>query len=229
VTFLVRHRLLVLIASVVVAVAFEVLPAGNLRWLRFVLILGLMIWSFQLIRSFRPARLEVLPDEPAFRTAVVPGTILAVAAYTVFVVGLTSSYLDDGDGFALVVMPIWAGILFFFWRAALGWAGVWLRPDGILDRQVFGTYFVPWEALALPRPAYAYRRDMVQLDIARPDLVRRRGVRQGGRSVLPAPGVEAELLARAIHEYANRPELRPMIGSVEEWDRFRALPPIAAL
>jgi hypothetical protein len=46
---------------------------------------------------------------------------------------------------------------------------------------------------------------------------------------LPTGSVKAELLARAIHEYANRPELRTAIGSETELARFLGIPQIIAL
>jgi hypothetical protein len=78
---------------------------------------------------------------------------------------------------------------------------------------VHGRLFVPWEALATPDPAYRCDAHRVTLRFGRPDLVRKRGFRSIGRTVLPAAGVDADLLTHAINEYANHPEARSAIGS----------------
>lgn len=119
-----------------------------------------------------------------------------------------------------------AGMLAAFWWSALGRFGVRLSPDGIVDRQVFGSLFVPWDALATPCSAYPHDAHQVTLYLAHPELGRRRGRWIGGPASLPAAGVDAELLARAIHEYSNRADLRSSIGSEAELDRIKAIPQI---
>jgi hypothetical protein len=107
--------------------------------------------------------------------------------------------------------------------------GVRLSPEGIVGRQIPGSLFVPWEALATPCSAYAHDAHQVTLYLARPELVRRRGLRFGGPALLPAAGVDAELLARAIQEYSNRADTRSAIGSEPELDRLQAIPQITDL
>jgi hypothetical protein len=160
--------------------------------------------------------------------------IIGVAGFTFIATKWLGSLIRDlaaGEDlwFGIVFGAVWIGVLAPHWAAALGRFGVRLRPDGIVDRQVFGSLFVPWTALATPYPAVNYDPRQVTLFLAHPERTRRRGFRHGGRELLPAAGVNAELLARAIHEYTNRPELRAAIGSEAELTRFLAIPQLVTL
>ncbi|SNR68164.1 hypothetical protein [Actinoplanes regularis] len=236
-----RRRVAVLAVTLLVAVVLEAFRRTNgdhyysrsffsLNVLPMVLLLAVGFAG----RSFRPAKLVARPELPAFDVPADPGMILCGAAFSFMYVqqmgGLIHEFVEDRDLWFLMIFGVlWIGLLVPFWRAALGRIGVRLRPDGIVDRQLHGSLFVPWEALALPHPAFAYDPQRVTLFLAHPGLVRRRGLRMGSTALLPAVGVNAELLARAIHEYAHRPELRPAIGSAAELARFMAIPQVNAL
>jgi hypothetical protein len=94
------------------------------------------------------------------------------------------------------------------WYGVLGPFGVFLRPDGLLDRQPLGTIFVPWQAGVSAKPT-SYG---VKLTFARADLVVRRGFRPG---TAVRTGADRGFTAWAINLYALRPDLRPTIGTDE--------------
>jgi hypothetical protein len=237
-----RRRVVVLTAAVVIAVVLRVLlqtTENDHAWrlilaVGFLLPMALVLWSAVCARSFHPARLVARPEVPAFDVPANPAVVLGVAGLTIFVAaqltGLVWDIAEDPElWFAAGPAVLHVGLLAVFWRSALGRFGVRLSPDGIVDRQVFGSLFVPWDALDTPYSAYAHDARQVTLYLAHPKLVRRRGLRPGGATSLPAAGVNAELLARAIHEYSNRADLRSAIGSEAELDRFQAIPQIIDL
>jgi hypothetical protein len=194
-----------------------------------VLPFALILWSASFARSYHPATLVARPSVPAFDVPVNPGAVLGAAGYTFLVANVVRGSVSDvaagQDVWFSVVLAVLVLLLVVpFWRLALGRAGVRLSPDGIHDRQVIGSLFVPWDALATPEPARAYDTQRVILSFAHPEQVRRRGLRIGDRTWLPASGVDAEMLAGAIHEYVNRPDLRASIGSPAELERLRAVP-----
>jgi hypothetical protein len=237
-----RRRVAVLIAVVPATVVLQVLLQrleDKYAWrvvlaLSTLLPLVLLLGSAFAARKFHPARLVARPGVPAFDIPANPGAVLGAAGYTFLgaqVVGMLLNGVVTDEDLWIGAGPvlIWAGLLVAFWISAFGRFGVRLLPHGVLDRQVLGSLFVPWEALAVPYPAYPYDAQRITLFLANPELVHRRGLRVGGPASLPAVGVDAELLARAIHEYANRPDLRPAIGSEAELARFRAIPQIVGL
>lgn len=198
----------------------------------------LILWSASVARGYHPAVLVARPAVPALEVAPNPVMVLAAAGYTMFgtrLLGGLARDLTEGDDAALMfsagIVVFWGLCLSAFWLSALGRFGVRLYPEGIVNREVFGSVFVPWEALGGPRPAFAHDAQQVTLTVADPRRIRirRRGLRFGDPARLPAAGVSAELLARAIHEYANRPELRAAIGTEAELARFQDIPQIAEL
>jgi hypothetical protein len=186
-------------------------------------------------RSYHPAKLAARPAVPAFDVPANPGVILGATGYTflgVTALGILTSDIEAATTdvwFSASIAALWAGLLAAFWSSALGRSGVRLTPDGIVDRQVFGSLFVPWDALATPLSAYPHDAQQVTLYLAHPELIRRRGLRLGSPTMLPAAGVDAELLARVIHEYSNRPDIRSAMGSEAELHRLRTIPQIADL
>ncbi|GAA1621792.1 hypothetical protein [Actinoplanes couchii] len=240
--WVVRWRLAVLGGSLAGAVAYEVgqrltdydpgLLAGLV--MQVVLPFGLVFAAAVSGRQHHPAVLVARPAVPALDVPVNPWMVLGAAGYTILgartLGNLTRDLLDDGGvwlwaGFA----GFWLLLLAGFWAAALGRFGVRLTPEGIVDRQVLGSLFIPWGALSGPVPAFAFDAHQVTLVVEDTGRIGRRGVRAGDPAVLPATGVNAELLARAIHEYVNRPELRPAIGTEAELARFRSIPQITEL
>jgi hypothetical protein len=238
-----RRRVAVLAVALVTAVVLQVLlrTIENDHARLFSLAVGILpplalgVWSVVLARSFHPAKLVARPEVPAFDVPAHPGVVLAVTGFTFLVATILSGLVRDvaADPNLWVVggpvMLFHAGMLAAFWWSALDRFGVRLSPDGIVDRQVFGSLFVPWDALTIPYSAYPHNAQQVTLYLAHPKRVRRRGLRPGRPTLLPAAGVNAELLARAIHEYANRANLRSAIGTEAELERFQALPHIIDL
>ncbi|GAA0419608.1 hypothetical protein Aca07nite_12890 [Actinoplanes capillaceus] len=229
-----------LLAALLVAVAGDVAVArtgAGLGWMLAFSGLALvpLLSAIPVIRTCRPATLVARPGVPAFDVPVSPGVVLLAAGVTL-VVGRNLSgivrdqlaYPSDAwftAGFGL----LWAAMLGAVWTRALRGAGLRLRPDGIEEHQFFGSILVPWSALETPRSALPLGEHQIALFLADPGAVRRRGLRSRNVTTLPAIGVDAEFLARAVHEYANRPDLRPAIGSPEELARFLAIPQIARL
>lgn len=237
-----RRRVVVLTVAVVTAVVLQVLfrtiendHAWQLRLAATVLLpFALLLWSVAYARSFHPARLVARPEVPAFDVPANPAVVIAAVAYTLLVAPMMTGLVRDIAAgtdlwFSVSLVVPSAGLVAAFWWWALGRFGVRLRPDGIVDRQVFGSLFAPWDALATPQSAYPDNAQQVTLYLAHPELVRRRGLRPGSAASLPAAGVNAELLARAIQEYSNRADLRWAIGSEADLARFQAIPHIAAL
>jgi hypothetical protein len=198
------------------------------------LTVALFGWSVVCARIFHPAKLVARPEVPAFDVPPNPGVVLGTTGFTFVVVMMLSGLVRDiATGtdlwFSVTFAVPFAGMLAVWWWSALGRFGARLIPAGIIDRQMFGSLFIPWDALATPCSAYAHNAHQVTLYLAHPELVRRRGLRFGGPGLLPAAGINAELLARAIHEYANRAGTRSDIGSKAELDRFHAIPQIIDL
>lgn len=230
-----RRRVPLLVMALVTAVALQVLlrytqnsydfrlrgAAGVLPALAFVLC------SAFAARFFHPAKLVARPEVPALDVPANPGVVLISAmGYTFFAVFILGGLARDIAAYEelwwlpAILAVLLTGQLAAFWRSALGGFGARLTPDGIKFRESFGSLFIPWEALVT-----AYPRDALQvtLHLAHPELVRGRGFRYSRPTLVPAAGVDAELLARAIHEYANSAQLRPGIGTTAELDRFLAI------
>lgn len=198
---------------------------------RTLLPLAFIMLSAYAAHVHHPARLIARPGVPAFDVPAGPGAVLTAAGLTVYACPALAYLATDGDSpwlLACVAVTV-AGLLATHWTAALGRSGVRLTPDGIEDRGRFGSLVVPWDALDVPRAAFPADAQQVNLYLARPQLVRKRGLRVRGPGGLPATGINAEFLARTIHEYANRPDLRPTVGSEAALARLRAIPQIAAL
>jgi hypothetical protein len=232
-----RRRLAVLAVSLSAAVILQILrqTAGDGHSLRLNLTISvlpvilLVLCAAVAARVFHPAKLIARPEIPAFDVPVNPAVVLGAASYNFFAVFLLSGTLHGlvtglDFVFAAPVVLIIGGQLAALWWAALGRYGVRIAPDGIIDRQVYARMFVPWDALAAPDPAYSRDSHQVILRVGRPGLVRRRGLRIGGRALLPAAGVSAELLTRAINEYANHPEARSAIGSEVALTHLQVIP-----
>ncbi|MEV6305502.1 hypothetical protein AB0M02_39230 [Actinoplanes sp. NPDC051861] len=178
------------------------------------LALVLVVSSLTLSNRRQQSWLEARPAVPELSTPANPVLILVAAGQTLLLTGyVTNLLLDPGrDAVMLIlaVLGIAAGVL--VWTVAIGGFGVRLRPSGIVDRQPFGSLFIPWEALAADRPIDGWTTRDVTLSVTHPDLVRRTGLRRGGPIRLPAASVRPELLALAVTDYATRPDRRSLIG-----------------
>lgn len=231
-----RNRVVVLVTAVV-------LGAG-LGWLRegpgqepdeleygagTAILVGLFALALYTTQRYRPADLEVRPQEPAFVNLPDAGQVLISAACTAFgcanAVGLL---FDDAltGRFIGVAVALWVVALALSWWLVFRNQGVRVRPTGIEDRQGFGTLFVPWVAFTgVERPAYANGRDKVALHFARAgsEPIRKTGWRPAGyRSALAVAALDSRFLAFAVHEYAHHPEHRAAIGTEAEWARLTA-------
>ncbi|SDT44639.1 hypothetical protein [Actinoplanes derwentensis] len=239
--WVVRWRLWLLVGALVASAAFEVgrrVLGHDFGWvvslvLQVLLPFGLLLVASLTVRDHHPAVLVARAEVPALEVPPNPGMVLLAVAYTLGVHAtgaLAWDLLMDGDiWWPVGLVTVWLALLALVWRAALGRFGVRLYSEGIVSRELLGSVFIPWEALGGPRPAFAYTPEQVTLTVAEPGRIRKRGLRLGDPAMLPAAGVSAELLARAIHEYANRPELRSAIGTAEELARFQGIPQIAEL
>ncbi|MBW6433551.1 hypothetical protein KZ829_07310 [Actinoplanes hulinensis] len=239
-TLLVRWRAAVLLAALLAAVAGDVALARigpGLGWILGFGGLGLvpLLAAIAVLRSHHPAILVARPGVPAFDVPVSPGMVLVAVGWTLLGGRNLSGMVRDliaypGEVWFMAVFALlWAAMLGAVWVMVLRGAGVRLRPDGIEEHQLFGSILVPWSAFETPRAALPRGEQQVTLFLADPGAVRRRGLRSRKAATLPAIGIDAEFLARAVHEYANRPDLRPAIGSPEELARFLAIPQIARL
>lgn len=240
--WVVRWRLPLLAGTLLVFGGFEVCrqivgyhPGWTVSLVLHVLLpAALLGWSATVARKHHPAVLVARPAVPALEATPNPWMVIAAIGYTMFGTRLFGSLTRDlmaGEDmlFSAGTMVFWALCTAAFWSSALGRFGVRLRPEGIASREVFGSVFVPWEALGGPRPAFAYDAQQVTLTVTEPGRIRKRGLRFGDPARLPAAGVNAELLARAIHEYTHRPDLRAAIGTESELARFQSIPQIAEL
>jgi hypothetical protein len=175
----------------------------------------------------RPAALIRPVNMPVFD---VPASPLAVLAFTTLLPSVTetvSTTVDRvGKGVALwwldiVTSALWILALAAVARAVWSGFGVRLRRDGVVDRRLVGSLFVPWEALALEIPPASSRHALVPVAYRSPELVKGLG-RAERRKVLTAVNVDNRFLTRAIQEYISRPEYRSAIGTEAELHRLNA-------
>jgi hypothetical protein len=218
---IIQHRMAVLAGVLVIAVVLAVLQQGKsllvaevCTALLPILMLGLFVASLIAVNARHPAMFQV--RHGTFTTPPDASTVLSAAAITVLPVadiGLTAVEVRAGfglrfDRFDIVSLVLLVVLLALLWYRVLGPFGPSLRPDGLLDRQPFGSVFVPWQAGLAAEPTTRG----VKLRFARPELVERRGFRPG-TSI--RTGADPGFTAWAINLYALRPDLRPAIGTHE--------------
>ncbi|MGA5303234.1 hypothetical protein ACPCHT_25125 [Nucisporomicrobium flavum] len=227
-----RHRRLIVAVELAVAVVLVVLNARRadvtrtlFPWEVGVVLLGgaLAIAAF----NRRPTTLEVAPDLRAFATPVGPGTVFLLGAWVPIASSNMGSGLRDVAGredlwqLDLASLVCYAVALVLLVRTLWINPGLELRHDGVLDRSVAGSLFVPWDAFDLERPAYPTGKPG-QLEFAyrNPELVQRRGL-PPGRKVRTVTNVDLWFLSRAIHHYVTQPGHRAAIGAEAEYGRLR--------
>jgi hypothetical protein len=227
-----RQRLfliVVFLVAVVVGVVAERSSRG--LWLVMFAVTGalfLLMLALSLLAAVhhRPAVLEVRPERRAFGTAADLAPVFSAAAFIVLAGALVTEDVGDivdGEelwGLNVVTAALWAFAVLFHLYVALGPFGVRLHPEGVADRQPFGSLFVPWEAFATVHPAVSGRNGRLDLYYERPELVRRRGLLPSGRSL--RSGTDPAYLAAAIHQYVTNAECRSAIGSETELRRLTA-------
>ncbi|MFI1993059.1 hypothetical protein [Actinoplanes sp. NPDC020271] len=223
---IVQHRLVFLLGVLAVAVGGAALEQSDDRHVADtglgvlgVLDLALLVAVFAAANARRPMAFLVRagafttpPDSPDVLTgAMMTVNSLLMIGSTAFNAGGPLSRLS----FALSLLVVL--LLAVVWTRLLGPFGPSLRPDGLADRQPFGSLFVPWEAGPSAEPTTIG----VKLRFARPDLVQRRGLR---RSSGVRFGADRGFAAWAVNLYSSRPELRPTIGTDEGLQRITPRP-----
>ncbi|MFF5078327.1 hypothetical protein ACFY36_14855 [Actinoplanes sp. NPDC000266] len=226
-----RRRFLVVAVTVAVGAAGALVNVGDdLGFSPVPLVGGVVLVSIVLsVAAYalpRPKVLFARPGVPAFET----GGDLSLLALTPGMVAVGSAWVGSGihslhahapdRSFQVLTILLAVSVLTFcagvVWRSP----GVRLRPDGIAGRQLFGSLFVPWDAL----PAVAdVRPSRLALAYARPELVRRRGLWPLGRHGVPVAGADAAFLGQAIQYYSGHAVHRADIGTEAEWLRLRGL------
>jgi hypothetical protein len=187
------------------------------------LVAGLLWWIGM---RHRPAALVQAANRRAFEAPPGPVPVLAFTTVAPFVTEKLSTTIDrvaqQTDPWWLDVLTSMLWVLVLMLVARLVWrgAGVHLRPDGVHDRRIAGSLFVPWEALDAEEPPTTSRPIEVKLTYRHPELVQSRGLLRR-RPEITAWNVDGAFLARAIQEYASNPEHRTAIGTEAELDRLR--------
>lgn len=207
-----RHRLAFLVGVLITAIVLAVVPGVSGGDSILLPILGVAIAIAVLVASGvrRPA--AFLIDDGAFATPRNAAPVLSAGLLTVLCAESCVWAVDQHDNGPGSDWPLNAVAVFLLlllpvqWYGALGRFGLFLRPDGLLDRQPLGTLFVPWEA----GPTSRLAGTSIKLRLAHPDLAVRRGFNPG-TSI--ATGADPAFTARAITLYATRPEYRPSIGT----------------
>jgi hypothetical protein len=216
-TKIISHRLAFLIGVLVTAVVLAVLSQVKIlavsevcTLLLFVLWFGLPITSLIALNARHPE--TFLVRDGAFTTPPNANAILSAGMGTVMpvavaaLVGINARFSNGANWIQIAAVALTLLLLPLQWRSVLGPFGMFLRPDGVLDRQLFGSVFVPWEAA----PTATTTRSGIKLQIAHPDLVVRRGLRPG---TTIRTGADRGFTAWAINLYAARPDYRPAIGT----------------
>jgi hypothetical protein len=209
----VRHRLLFLVGTLVTAAILAVLWQLHIPGAYFVLgalWLGLAVGSLIALNAPQPATFVVRAG--TFTTGPSFGTVFSCATSTVLSVFLVGQSVDEArrgfgvGAFLIVALVLMALAVALQWLRLFGPFGLFLRPDGVFERQPLGSYFVPWEAAPDAEPTGTG----ITVTAARPDLTVRRGLRLGKTL---ATGADRGFTAWAINVYANQPHLRASIGT----------------
>ena len=226
----VRHRRPALVASVLLAIGHA---AASWRWpwvsdrlFPVSVAVVLMLAALTAVSRFarRPGTLAVRPERHVFEAPAGPAPVYAALCCLALAAGLLSRVLCDArtDGlrpFELVWAVFWLIVAVRLIDLAWRGSGAQFRPDGIRNRDVFGSVTVPWAALDPDLPPLPSRQSTVLLTYARPGLVHRRGVVLN-RRLLRADTVDARFLARVVQHYLRHPEDRPTIGTPTEYARL---------
>jgi hypothetical protein len=216
-TKIISHRLVFLVGVLVTAVVLAVLQQAQIMVvskvcaaLLGVLWLGLPIAGLIALNARRPE--TFLVRDGAFTTPPNANAVMSAGMCTVMPVALATlaineAHLSKGiDRFQVAVVVLMLLLLPLQWYSVLGPFGVFLGPDGVLDRQPIGSVFVPWEAVAAAKPTSSG----IKLRVVHPELVVRRGFRPG---TTIRTGADRGFTAWAINLYAARPDYRQAIGT----------------
>lgn len=206
---IVRVRKPLVVAEVALAavyIAVDVPRGGEVGRALFPWTLGIFVLAAALAwlaaARCRPAALVTRAKPPVFDA---PDGPLPVLAFTALAPMVTEKVSTTVDRVAKQIDPWWLDILTStLWVLALAvvaravWSGfgVRLRRDGVVDRRLVKSLFVPWEEFASEIPH--------------------------SRKALTTVNIDNRFLARAIQEYVSHPEHRPAIGTEAELRRLHA-------
>lgn len=214
-----RHRLAFLVGVLVTAVILGVLrqmaiPVVSAASLPLLWALWLGLGGVGLFAGNAPRPETFVVREGTFTAPPIAGAVLYGGALTVMFVVFADQAVNEAhrglgvDAIRISSLVLLALLVPAQWYSLLGPFGMFLRPDGIVDRQPLGSIFVPWQAGATAEPIpYG-----VKLTFARPDLVVRGGLRRG-RAI--RTGTDPGFTAWAIALYTARPALQTTIGTDE--------------
>jgi len=145
---------------------------------------------------------------------------LAAVAFPAEAGGWAWAHGDRDPGWIVVVAM--SGLLTVAF-AAVGWRGhgIELTPGGIHADRVTGTLVIPWTALSpgQPRPVTPPTRYCLDLILARPEEVSRRGPIWNRRRIT-FEGTQPAFVVAVIRHYAVYPANRAMIGTQAEHRRL---------
>ncbi len=151
----VRHRRAVLVATVILMIGYIVadrriddLGLALFPWAAGLAAVSIVLTLVAFAQS-RPARLTLRPDEPAFGTPVSAGPVYFCVAFAALGASRIADSLEaiaEREAWWQLDVFIAAGyvlVVAVWFTAAWGHIGVRLRPDGVVDRHVLGSLFVP--------------------------------------------------------------------------------------
>jgi hypothetical protein len=215
-TKIISHRLVFLVGVLVTAVVLAVLQQAQIMVVSAVcaallgiLVLGLPLAGLIALNARHPE--TFLVRDGAFTTPPNANAVLSAGMGTMISVALATlaineAHLSNGfDRFQIAVVVLLL-LLPLQWYSVLGPFGVFLGPAGVLDRQPFGSIFVPWAAVPAAKPTSSG----IKLRVAHPELIVRRGFRPG---TTIRTGADRGFTAWAINLYAARPDYRQAIGT----------------
>lgn len=238
-TATVRHRRPVVAVEVALVSVFLVIEVttDRLGWTIFpwVGIGGVLAVVLAVVAGarHRPAALVARPGVPSFDVPTGPAAVYFFTGFlAIFSLNLATMI---GNIVAretlwqldLVLAALLIAALALWFRAAWGLTGVRLRPDGILDRGITGSLFVPWTAFTGDHPVRP-NAAMGHLKIKYQGEARVRGFVPTGHRAITAQSVDPWYLTRAIHHYIVNPDRRAAIGTEAEHrhlDQAIAAPP----
>lgn len=228
-----RHPRSVISGMVVVAAGFAGLqqlaaPGTDTRYaipalLSLLAVVSCVLALVAMVRP-RPAAFVVDVQAAAFRPVSQPGHVFSAASNVLLSATMVTSRVvaPDWDGdpgwdrmsrtldvLAVIQVALAALLVAAAWRGS----GVWLRPEGLMQRNPLGSATVPWDALSPSSlPPTTPSALSLRLVYARPELVRRRGLEISRRRIR-TDTVNALFLVHTLHYYLTHPEQRQAIGT----------------
>jgi hypothetical protein len=188
------------------------------------LVLTASVLGLVAIARPRPAAFVVDVRSAAFRTVLHPSHVFsATFGVLISAAQVTSRMAAHGreadagwdpmsrtlDVLAAALLVLATLLVAAVWRGS----GVWLRPDGLTERNPLGSVTVPWDALSPGSlPPTTPSAVSLRLAYAKPELVRRHGLAIS-RQRIRTDTVNALFLVHTLHYYLTHPEQRLAIGT----------------